>query len=546
MKNLRMCLWIAVLTLPLCCRGQNDGGKGPASDAVVRWHFAGRAALAQGSNATRLKLVDALPSTASLRSQIATSLSGAPRKLWNNDLPAGTPNGASLLLPIFEDLLQAESYGEVRGTFGRTETVLAIELSEERARLWASNLSQLAAAWKQGTPAPLTRDGATGWELKRGQAPNLFQLVRAGKWTVLALGQDRLTLAPAFLQQIKATGRPAPATAAELVDLDANSPALSKWFSLFSDLDLPPFKLTISGRGEHVRTEVRLRYPAPLVLKHEAWRIPTNIISEPLSSFTVARSAAQLVNRLLNFQSLGIGAAPNQFCFWGITNDPCRVYFTFPIADAAGAMKKMAVTIPPFIENTLGQYNGDFLYASNRNTLHWTLPYIQPYLQTMASGGMQFVHGGIFPLAPRNYPVPPELFAQIGTRTNLVYYDWEMTPFRISHSEQLYQILNLASHRSLQSAGTASKLWLKDMVRELSKDTMNPSQTVTEVSQTGPNEMTLTRKSHLGLTGFEIATLSAWLDSPGFPFRYEPPHRFRSAGTNAPAGATNRPGSQKR
>jgi hypothetical protein len=181
--------------------------------------------------------------------------------------------------------------------------------------------------------------------------------------------------------------------------------------------------------------------------------------------------------------------------------------------------------------------------------VQWSLPVIQPYVQALASDTMQFIHGGIFMLHPKRFPVPPELFSQIGTRTNLVYYDWEMSPFRISHCEQLYQALNLASHRTLQLAGTASKLWMKDLVRELSRDPMNPSQAVTEIVQTAPNELTLTRKSHLGLTGFEVATLSAWLDSPGFPFRYEPPHRLRYAtGTNAAAGSikNGKTGNQQR
>jgi hypothetical protein len=39
----------------------------------------------------------------------------------------------------------------------------------------------------------------------------------------------------------------------------------------------------------------------------------------------------------------------------------------------------------------------------------------------------------------------------------------------------------------------------------------------------GPHELALVRKSHLGLTGFEIATLSTWIDSAGFPLAFSLP-----------------------
>jgi len=188
MKRIKSSLWLAVLMLPLGCRCQNESGAAPGGGTMVRWHFAGRAALAQGTNATRLKEVDALPSTARLRTQLANGLSGAPRKFWDKELPAGSPDGAALLQPLFEDLLQAESYGLVSGPFGRLETTLAIELPDERARLWTTNLWQLVGTWKQGAPAASSREGVTGWESKLAPGPGYFQTRRVGKWLILTLG----------------------------------------------------------------------------------------------------------------------------------------------------------------------------------------------------------------------------------------------------------------------------------------------------------------------------------------------------------------------
>jgi hypothetical protein len=272
------------------------------------------------------------------------------------------------------------------------------------------------------------------------------------------------------------------------------------------------------------------------------------MIGEPLSSFSVARGIAPLAGRLVDFAMLKAGPAPNQVCFWGSTNDPCRVYFAYPVDNAHAALRQAAIGFPAYIEKALVQHLGEFWYVSNQNVFVWrSLPFIQPYLQGVTNDGTPFLHGGLFPLPPKQTPVPPDLFAQLGQRTNLLYYDWEFTPFRIIHGNQLFQILNIASRRVLQPQTTPCKNWVSAVVQELGKDPQNPSQSVTEITQTAPNELTLTRKSHLGLTGFEIAMLSAWLDSPGFPFRYEPPKVIRMpSGTNGTASATNRTPSQKR
>jgi len=71
--------------------------------------------------------------------------------------------------------------------------------------------------------------------------------------------------------------------------------------------------------------------------------------------------------------------------------------------------------------------------------------------------------------------------------------------------------------------------------------------TVTEVTLNGPTELSLVRKSDVGFTGYEIALLGRWIDSPRFPFQYEPPPMLkkgmnRPPQMNPPSQTTNRPG----
>ncbi|HEU0011728.1 MAG TPA: hypothetical protein VFT34_18070, partial [Verrucomicrobiae bacterium] len=441
----RRCAIVGVVLLGLATGGLAQpaaGGGGP----LVSWHAAGRKALAQGTNATRLKRVSQFPTTEALFRQIATNLALAPRKAWEKTLPPGAPDGAELLRPLITDLLNAESFGEVRGPIGRTETAIALELTDAQAALWSTNLWQLAALWKQGAPQAAGRDGGSGWALKRAAEPNRFEFVRIGQWVVLGLGPEKLTRAPALVQQIKTTGRPGPKVEAELLDLRADAPGLSPWIPLFGKLGLPPIQLTLRGRGEHVFTEVKLTYAKPLAWKYEPWQIPTNFVGDSpfaLTSFTAARGVAPLLQLLPGFAELGLPQVPGQFTAWAnpsseeLARDQCRVNFAVPYADADGAMRKLALKLPGFVDRNLGQHLGEFLYASNHNIFHWTMPFIQPYLRPVTNAGMRFIQGGLFQLPPRQAPAPAGLFAQLGTRTNLLYYDYEVTHHRSHHGAQL-------------------------------------------------------------------------------------------------------------
>ena len=70
---------------------------------------------------------------------------------------------AALFLPLLDDLVSAESHVEMRGPIGRAELAVAVRLSEERARLWNTNLWQILSAWKVGQPSAVTAGAAQGW-----------------------------------------------------------------------------------------------------------------------------------------------------------------------------------------------------------------------------------------------------------------------------------------------------------------------------------------------------------------------------------------------
>ncbi|MGA2030074.1 MAG: hypothetical protein ABSG87_08385, partial [Verrucomicrobiota bacterium] len=68
----------------------------------------------------------------------------------------------------------------------------------------------------------------------------------------------------------------------------------------------------------------------------------------------------------------------------------------------------------------------------------------------------------------------------------------------------------LTNHPQLDENSAAAK-WLKRIRPMLGN-------TVTEITQTAPNELTLTRKAPGGLTAIEFVALAHWLEATNFPF----------------------------
>jgi hypothetical protein len=505
--------------------------KGP----LLRYHFGGPAGLPTGTNAAIFREIFSSPASVALRGQVADKLAATTLPFWRNDLPAGASDQSRQLSGLLEDLLREEAYVEVRGKAGQTETVCAVELNDQQANIWDSSLKQVVKAWKLGTPAKLSLEGYSGWEAKRQQAPNTFSFVRAGKWVLISLAQDCHGSLPDLLKAVKATGRPVPAMDGKFVDVSVDFPGLKTWLPFAAKLPLPAVVASMSGRGANVRTEVRFQYSGKVPWTTEPWRIPSKLVSEPMISFTAIRGIGPLVNRFTKLVETGLDPLPSQFFLWGVQNDQCRLFYAAPVNKATDLMSGVSRRTPKFIRDSLPDARGEFYYETNRFQLAWgNLPFIMPTVQPYREGKQDFLVGGLTLLPPKPVAVPDALFAQLRHRTNLVYYDWELTQERMNHAKQMHQLACIINARRVPETNTASKIWFDSIRHKLGN-------TVTEILQTGPQELVLVRKSVLGFTAFELATLSAWLDSPGFPYKIDlpPPLQRRAAARKgAKAGQT--------
>lgn len=522
MKKVPLALGVTALSSVLVLVGCLDQ-TGPSSSPhyqgpLFRYHYVGRAHLPSGTNAATYRAIDALPVTAELRAEVAQKLAQATLRFWSKDLPPGVTDQSALLRPLFDDLMVAPAMVEVRGPVGRTETVLAIELSEDRSQLWNVKLRQLATAWRLGTPKEISAEGARGWETKRAQAPGTLQFLQTGQWVLLGLGQDPMKALMPLLLEAHKNGRPLPALPDNFLEVAVDFPGLKTWFPILGRYPLPAAVASMSARGESVRTDMRLHYANRIPWKPEPWRIPTNFIGEPLTSFTAMQGIAPLLQAVRGSMDWGLNPLPNQAYLWGISHPQCRIYFGVPLAeDGSKVMNNVALKLPKFITSTVTNTRGDFLYNSNRSHLAWVnLPHVIPVVSAEADGNNHFLIGGNVPLPGKRTPVPDQLFAQVRGRTNLLYYDWEYTQERVTHGKQFYQLACLATGRQVPSTNSTAKRWLSAITPKLTN-------TATEVTYVGPQEFALARKSDMGLTGFEIATLSTWIDSPGFPLDFSLP-----------------------
>jgi len=485
-------------------------------DLVLRCHFTGLDALLADTNAAKLKQIWALPATGALRQQACDQLARVPFQVLSNFVAKGAADQAALFRPLLDDVFPSESYLEWRGpTRLPTEFAFAIRLTDERAKLWRENLQQALKAWKFGA---ITSDG-DGWVFQRFDGRTSFAVSRVGQWTVLGLGPAGMKLHSDMLKTIKASGRPVEKSPYWL-EADANLAQLKEWLPPLAAYEAPPMAhLCLSNSADYVRTVMRLDFGQKHGWTPEPWAVPTNVIRDPLISFTVAQGIAPLLKPLKFFQQLNLDPQPNQLITWAQPQFPFMSYFAVPLQSAGPQLVRITPLLSSLVlSNGPQSLPGKIDWSTNQQSVVWQgLPIAMPQLAAVKSPQHEYIIGGLFPRASGTNPPPPGLFAQLG-RTNLVYYDWEFTgqipgapvESRLKQWQTLYQLSDILHGWTLSRTNLPTQQWLQEVSPLLGN-------TLTEITATSPTEMTLVRNSQSGFTGFELVSFTRWLDSPEFP-----------------------------
>jgi hypothetical protein len=319
------------------------------------------------------------------------------------------------------------------------------------------------------------------------------------------------------LREITEKGRPVAAANDYLLKADLNFARLSKRIPIFPETNQPLVELTVSGKGDKLRSEARVVFPEPIPWQLEPWQIPTNTIRDPqgsLISFTAVQGIAPWLNRRPFLRELGLVPAPNQFFAWHDTHAPFQIQAAAPVPNAAYALAKFAVQPGPMLNLQLKQTGaGELQFSTNRNEIAWIglPPVFRPFLRSVSDSGRDFLAGGIFPLEEVNTNPPPSaLLEQITSRTNLVYYHWEITQERLAQLRFLGRHLPMFLDLPNMERGSSVFEWLDALEPKLGN-------TVTEISVASPRELRSLRSSHAGLDGLELMALAYWFHSTNFP-----------------------------
>lgn len=531
-----------MLTLVVGARRQLSAAPAASASELrqqqVLWrsHFVGSAKLESDSQAARWTKLAAQPVSVQLREQTVGKLATAPFRALQGQLAAGAKDHAELLQPLLVDLFRGESFMEWRGTSNRTaQFALALKLSDDRAKAWNSNLATVLKAWTGLDPVPFNQNGVSGWQLRQAHAPDLIGVARSGQWIVVGLGQGTLSLFNDYVKHFKAGAVPFATDAQAWADVWVDGPQLQPRLPFPLPVEVPFTHVTLGAKDDSLRLKGTMALERDLGWNPEPWCVPTNLIREPLLSFTAARGVAPVLPQSDVFRALNLQPVPNEVYAWALSGSPFFSFLAVRAADATNQFKRLASELTSS-DNPLLQRRllGSIELASHFSAVVWKgLPIAVPRVQPTSDGKNQFLFAGLFPNVPRAKAPPSELLSQIQGRKQLAYYDWEVTEPRVNQWKTMLHLFQIATRQPMTGTNPATTQWLATAQK-------GAGNTVTEITVSGPRELSLTRKAPLGLTGFELVMLCHWLESADFPLS---PHVAPVAPASRPA-VRQRTGSQ--
>jgi hypothetical protein len=267
--------------------------------------------------------------------------------------------------------------------------------------------------------------------------------------------------------------------------------------------------MSVMDKKGVLRTSVRVIYPAATAWKSESWHIPTNLVRSPLTSFTVGQNIAAFLRVSPTFSRIAGTLLTNQFYAWVKGEMPFQTYLAWPVTDASNVLEELAKDAPPAFNNDLKDFNGSqLIWQPNEKRLYMAnLGMVAPDLTVTQDHGRPYLLATMFPLSPEQPPTPDELLKQVEGRTNLVYYDWELTGPRLQELRLLGRMLlnqpGAKTHEMQVAKGTEER-WLAGLRPMVGN-------TVTEITSAAPNELLVVRNSPIGFTAIEMLLLSDWL-----------------------------------
>jgi hypothetical protein len=308
------------------------------------------------------------------------------------------------------------------------------------------------------------------------------------------------------LNQIKAQGRPAPALEHNWLEADLASSRLGGWFQLLQPARI---SITVATKQDNLQIGARILAAEAIPWQADPWQIPRDLMRGQIISFTAGQNVAAFLKMNPALSHLAGNPLTNQFYFWALDQMPLLNYMAWPEANASNALERISTEAPAALNPELKRFNGTELVRQPQGSalVMRNIRLFAPVLQAVQGSNGQFLFLSSFPWSDKARPAPDGLLAQIAARTNLVYYDWELTGRRL----QEWQILSkMIANRSLpQNSQAVDDAFIEnEWLRGLEPLAGN---TVTEITRVAPNELSVTRKAAIGLTALELVLLADWI-----------------------------------
>lgn len=434
--------------------------------ATLSWRFAGLKAVRDNKDLVTWREVTGLLEFAGFNSNLVQRVAISIAK----PLAQGGGNEAEIakaLNPIAEDLVAYPTVYELTEQGGSNTWALAIQIPADRHELWKSS-------WAAAAKSPK----AAGTKLNR-----------EGNWTTLGNGSTRQVIDKAKLPT------------ADVLQVSGDALLLKK---LIPNLKPAKTELKVTTRGKGLRTEGKAQFAEDLPFAITPWQIPTNTIREPLVGFTAIQGVS---NRLSKLDAFKKHPVPNQLFIWNDRISLFSVYAAAKVDNPKTFVQDFALGLNmPDLSKKLA---GNLEFDTNRYALYLTgLPIAVPYLRPAHSNDVNFVFAGAMPLSTwSSNAMPAELTQEVVTRTNLLYYDWELGSFRLQQIRPLSQILSMASRKPVSNLSDPANKWLAAAESKFGN-------TITEISKTGPRELSLVRSSDSGLSALELFAFVQWVAGP--------------------------------
>jgi hypothetical protein len=477
-----------------------------AESTALQFHCAGIAQLAAGTDLVTLRQVFASSPAIAFRKLAVSRMSSLLAQSWHL-----SSNSAPLIEPLLADVVENESLG-VLGPANSNGAgfVLAVRAGSQRARAWPASLGKVL-----GEPGEeFMCENVTGRRWSKSPLAS-FWIVPAGDWVLFGRGNDFGPLRSQYLLGIARNNRASTSLGTNWLesDLDLNLLAdlLPDWAKLLKPAQL---HISVAPSADNLDINGRVTYSAAPMWEPVPWREPRETVRSPLISFTVGRDVSAFLRFSPRFSNFDNSPLTNQFYAWAIGLMPLQSYMAWPVPDATNDLKRLSPEMQSAFNPILKKFNGTQLqWLSEQKKLVWSkLQVVAPTIEPARDDGRDFLLLSLFPLGPPMPQAPAKLWDQLDSRANLVYYDWELTGRRL---QQMRMLPGLLWFRPETGAGDEpiDGLLVKDtLLGSLGNDI---GATVTVVTHSGPDELSITRKGPLGFTGMELVLLSDWLANAG-------------------------------